>query len=226
MAPISNRWRCRRRWSASSHSARRWSSSRGRSISRWARSWPAAPSSPPTGCRSTPAAAWGSCSRSAARSGSRWARATRLLVVAARIPAIVATLGTLAIYRGGGHRVRGRAADLGDGAAGLLSGDRAGARAARAAAGLDRGRADPRVRLGGVGTRAPGATSTRSAAIPRARASSASARAGIWRLVFVLSGLLCGFVGVLWGARFGTVDAVLAPDLHFQAISAVVVGGV
>ncbi len=45
-------------------------------------------------------------------------------------------------------------------------------------------------------------------------------------IVFILSGLLCGLVGVLWGARFGTVDAVLAPDLHLQAISAVVVGGV
>jgi rhamnose transport system ATP-binding protein len=45
-------------------------------------------------------------------------------------------------------------------------------------------------------------------------------------LVFVVSGLLCGLVGVLWGARFGTVDAVIAPDLHLQAISAVVVGGV
>ena len=44
--------------------------------------------------------------------------------------------------------------------------------------------------------------------------------------VFILSGLLCGLVGVLWGARFGTVDAVLAPDLHLQAISAVVIGGV
>ena len=44
--------------------------------------------------------------------------------------------------------------------------------------------------------------------------------------VFVISGLLCGLVGVLWGARFGTVDAVLAPDLHLQAISAVVIGGV
>jgi rhamnose transport system permease protein len=31
---------------------------------------------------------------------------------------------------------------------------------------------------------------------------------------------------VLWGARFGTVDAVIAPDLQLQAISAVVVGGV
>jgi rhamnose transport system permease protein len=45
-------------------------------------------------------------------------------------------------------------------------------------------------------------------------------------LVFLLSGLLCGLVGVLWGARFGTVDAVIAPDLNLQAISAVVVGGV
>jgi len=45
-------------------------------------------------------------------------------------------------------------------------------------------------------------------------------------LVFILSGLLCGLVGVLWGARFGTVDAVIAPDLNLQAISAVVVGGV
>jgi rhamnose transport system permease protein len=45
-------------------------------------------------------------------------------------------------------------------------------------------------------------------------------------LVFLVSGFLCGFVGVLWGARFGTVDAVIAGDLHLQSISAVVVGGV
>ena len=32
--------------------------------------------------------------------------------------------------------------------------------------------------------------------------------------VFILSGLLCGLVGVLWGARFGTVDAIIAPDLQ------------
>ena len=44
--------------------------------------------------------------------------------------------------------------------------------------------------------------------------------------MFILSGLLCGLVGVLWGARFGTVDAVIAPQLHLQSISAVVVGGV
>ena len=49
---------------------------------------------------------------------------------------------------------------------------------------------------------------------------------GYVTFVFLLSGLLCGLVGVLWGARFGTVDAIIAPDLQLQAISAVVVGGV
>jgi ribose/xylose/arabinose/galactoside ABC-type transport system permease subunit len=38
--------------------------------------------------------------------------------------------------------------------------------------------------------------------------------------------MLCGLAGVLWGARFGTVDAVIAPDLQLQSISAAVVGGV
>ena len=45
-------------------------------------------------------------------------------------------------------------------------------------------------------------------------------------LLFVLSGGLCGLTGVLWGARYGTVDAIIAPDLHLQTISAAVVGGV
>jgi rhamnose transport system permease protein len=44
--------------------------------------------------------------------------------------------------------------------------------------------------------------------------------------VFILSGFLSGLVGVLWGARFGTVDAVIAPQLNLQSISAVVIGGV
>ena len=44
--------------------------------------------------------------------------------------------------------------------------------------------------------------------------------------MFVISGFLCGLVGVLWGARFGTVDAVIAPELNLQTISAVVIGGV
>ncbi len=43
---------------------------------------------------------------------------------------------------------------------------------------------------------------------------------------FLISGLLCGFAGVLWGARFATVDATAATGLELQVIAAVVVGGV
>ena len=44
--------------------------------------------------------------------------------------------------------------------------------------------------------------------------------------VFAASGLLCGLAGVLWGARFATVDATDATGLELQVIAAVVVGGV
>src|SRR5436305_13510944 len=43
---------------------------------------------------------------------------------------------------------------------------------------------------------------------------------------FLLSGLLCGFAGVLWGARFATVNATAATGLELQVIAAVVVSGV
>lgn len=43
---------------------------------------------------------------------------------------------------------------------------------------------------------------------------------------FAASGLLCGLAGVLWAARFATVDATAATGLEFQVIAAVVVGGV
>lgn len=45
-------------------------------------------------------------------------------------------------------------------------------------------------------------------------------------LAFAASGLLCGLAGVLWGARFATVDATNATGLELQVIAAVVVGGV
>ncbi len=44
--------------------------------------------------------------------------------------------------------------------------------------------------------------------------------------VFVISGVLCGLVGVLWGARFGTVHAAIAPNMHIDSILAVVLGGI
>ncbi len=49
------------------------------------------------------------------------------------------------------------------------------------------------------------------------------------RLVFtayVLCGMLCGLGGVLWGARFGSIDARAATGIELQVIAAVVLGGV
>jgi rhamnose transport system permease protein len=43
---------------------------------------------------------------------------------------------------------------------------------------------------------------------------------------FAISGLLCGFAGVLWGARYGTVDSSVASGYEIVVLAAVVVGGV
>jgi ribose/xylose/arabinose/galactoside ABC-type transport system permease subunit len=147
------------------------------------------------------------------------------LVAVFRIPAIVATLGTLAIYRGG-----------------LIV--LAGGRQISATVLPDSYGEVARVHIAGVpllvwlavlltvgfGLAARFTRTGRNLyAIGSSQESAVFAGISERRhiaLVFILCGLLCGLVGVLWGARFGTVDAVLAPDLHFQAISAVVVGGV
>jgi rhamnose transport system permease protein len=148
-----------------------------------------------------------------------------LLVAVARIPAIVATLGTLAIFRGA-----------------VMVG--AGGRQISATVLPDSYALVAQIHLAGVPllvwlaialTLLFGwfAKYTRTGRNLYALGSSPeSARfvgineGGHLAFVFILSGLLCGLVGVLWGARFGTVDAVIAPDLHIQTISAVVVGGV
>jgi rhamnose transport system permease protein len=44
--------------------------------------------------------------------------------------------------------------------------------------------------------------------------------------VFVISGVLCGFAGVLWGARFGTVTSSAAVGFELVVLAAVVVGGI
>lgn len=43
---------------------------------------------------------------------------------------------------------------------------------------------------------------------------------------FAVSGLLAGLAGVLWGSRFGTVNARAATGFELQVVAAVVVGGV
>jgi rhamnose transport system permease protein len=45
-------------------------------------------------------------------------------------------------------------------------------------------------------------------------------------VVFATCGLLAGVAGVLWGARFGTINATAASGVVLQVVAAVVVGGV
>jgi rhamnose transport system permease protein len=45
-------------------------------------------------------------------------------------------------------------------------------------------------------------------------------------VVFALCGMLGGVAGVLWGARFGTINATAANGVVLQIVAAVVVGGV
>lgn len=44
--------------------------------------------------------------------------------------------------------------------------------------------------------------------------------------VFAVCGMLAGAAGVLWGARFGTINATAASGVVLQVVAAVVVGGV
>ena len=148
-----------------------------------------------------------------------------LLVAVFRIPAIVATLGTLAIYRGGVIVLAG-----GRQISATVLPDSYGDIARMHIAGVPGLVWLALLLTIGCGLAMRFARTGRNLyALGSNQESARFAGIGDRRhiaLVFILSGLLCGLVGVLWGARFGTVDAVIAPDLHFQAISAVVVGGV
>jgi len=148
-----------------------------------------------------------------------------ILVAGLRIPAIVATLGTLAIYRGGVIVYAG-----GRQISATVLPPSYGAIAQTHVFGLS-----PLVWIALALTVILGlaARYTHTGRNFYALGSNpdGAAFAGISpgrqiAILFVLSGLLCGLVGVLWGARFGTVDAVIAPDLQLQTISAAVIGGV
>lgn len=148
-----------------------------------------------------------------------------LLVAGLRIPAIVATLGTLAIYRGGiivyagGRQISATVLPdrYGDIAQTHLFGQSLLVWVALALI-LVLGWLARYSRAGrniyAIGSNPEGA---QFAGIGVRRHLAA---------LFILSGGLCGLAGVLWGARFGTVDAIIAPDLQLQTISAAVVGGV
>jgi rhamnose transport system permease protein len=148
-----------------------------------------------------------------------------LLVTVGRVPAIVATLGTLYIFRGldfvvaGGKQVN--AADVPQRFLALATSSVAGVPNLILFAAMVAAVGAVVLRSTGPGRQLYGIGSNPEAA------RLAGIRAG--RLVFcafVSCGLLCGLAGVLWSARFATVDARAATGFELLVVAAVVVGGV
>jgi rhamnose transport system permease protein len=142
-----------------------------------------------------------------------------------RVPSLVVTLGTLYVFRGidfgwaGGRQIN--AANLPDSLLTLGSGRFLGvpylvaitvAAVAVAAYVLRSYRAGRE--LYAIGSNPDAAV---LAGIPVGRRVFAA---------FVLSGAVAGLAGMLWTARYGTVDATAGTGFELQVISAVVVGGV
>ncbi len=148
-----------------------------------------------------------------------------LLVTVGRIPAIIATLATLSIYRGlvfeVTHGTNVLASQLPQGFLDL---------AAKTPAGL------PSLAWIAVATALAGAALLRWA--PRARDfyaigsnPDAARLAGIAvsrrvLAAFAISGALAGLGGFMFAARFASVDAVAGRGFEFDVVTAVVIGGV
>jgi rhamnose transport system permease protein len=148
-----------------------------------------------------------------------------ILVGALKVPAIVATLGTLSIYRGlllvlaGGKQVT--VTDLPAGYTDMARADIAGIPVffllaivivVIAAVVLRQTRAGRQVYAVG--------SNPEAAAIIGIRAGLVTFAA------FAVCGLLAGVAGILWGMEFGTVNASSATGVTLSVIAAVVVGGV
>lgn len=151
--------------------------------------------------------------------------ANGMLVALLRVPAIVATLGTLSIYRGlvyllaGGKQVT--LTDLPQGYTDL-------ARATLQGIPLFVAIAVAIVALVAVVLRQTHAGRQVYAVGSNPEAAAIlGIRAGLITFtVFAVCGLLAGVAGVLWGMEFGTVNAGAATGATLQVIAAVVVGGV
>jgi rhamnose transport system permease protein len=148
-----------------------------------------------------------------------------LIITVGRVPAIVATLGTLYVYRGidfliaGGKQVS--AIDLPRSYLGIASSSVAGIPTLILSAAVIAIVAAYLLRNSGIGRELYAIGSNPVAAevvgIPSQRLIFGA---------FVVCGLLAGVAGVLWGSRFGSVNALAANGLELQVIAAVVVGGV
>lgn len=147
------------------------------------------------------------------------------LVTLGRVPAIVATLGTLYVYRGvafwiaGGEQIT--VADVPQGYRDIA---------------MTRLFGVPNPILIAAAVAVVAAYLLRTSPVGRQLYAiggnpEAARLAGIRsdRLVFgafAVCGLLCGLAGVLWGSRFGRIDARAASGYELQVVAAVVVGGV
>jgi rhamnose transport system permease protein len=151
--------------------------------------------------------------------------ANGLLVAVARIPAIIATLATLAIYRGIDVQITG-----GGNITAYELPDRFLSMASTKPAGL------PTLAWIAAGVAIVGAAAVRWApwsrdfyAIGSNPEAARFAGISVERRVitaFAISGALAGLGGFLWAARFPTVDAVAAKGFELDVITAVVIGGV
>ncbi|WP_306367767.1 ABC transporter permease [Nocardiopsis sp. CC223A] len=148
-----------------------------------------------------------------------------LLVTTVKVPALVVTLGTLYIYRGLDHWwAGGRQINAADLPAGFLQLGRTGllgiplpaltAIAVAIAIGVYLSRYSSGRELYAIGSNAEAA---RLSGIPAGRRVV---------LAFALNGALAGLAGVLFTARYGTVDSTVGTGMELQVVAAAVVGGV
>ncbi|HEY9523393.1 MAG TPA: ABC transporter permease [Thermopolyspora sp.] len=148
-----------------------------------------------------------------------------LLVSVAKVPALVATLGTLYAFRGIDYAVAGgrqvNAADMPEAFLSLGS---------RSVLGVPLLALVALIVLVAVGWALRNLPSGRELyAIGSSPDAAVLAGIRVRRRVmaaFVANGALTGLAGVMWAARFGTVDATVATGKELDVIAAVVVGGV
>jgi rhamnose transport system permease protein len=148
-----------------------------------------------------------------------------VIIATLRVPSIMVTLGTLYIYRGIDSAIAGAnqvtAQSLDDSYGGIVAWSLFGIPALVVYAFLIAITAHVIIRYTLSGRSLLAIGSNPAAAdkigIPTKRLTFA---------VFAVSGLLCGFAGVLWGARYGTVTSSAASGYEIVVLAAVIVGGV
>jgi rhamnose transport system permease protein len=147
------------------------------------------------------------------------------LVAYARVPALVATLGTLYVFRGVDYALAGgRQVNAADMPAGFLS------LGTREVLGVPVLAVVSAVVLVAAGWVMANVRSGRELyAIGSNPEAAVLAGIKVGRRVFaafVINGAIAGLAGVMWAARFGTVDATVATGKELDVVAAVVVGGV